>query len=146
MGGVEALYMSLEKVKKSLGILVVVAGIVSAAACSDDNTPTAPNPSPTPSPSPTATPTPAAADVTITIKGMNGNQSYSPNPSTAKAGQSVSWMNNDTIAHTATGDGWDTGQIAPGQTSAPIKFSTAGSFSYHCSIHPTMVGTLNVSQ
>jgi len=44
------------------------------------------------------------------------------------------------------GDGWDAGQIAPGQTSAPITFSTAGTFNYHCSIHPTMVGRLNVTQ
>ncbi len=136
--------MSLEKVKRGLGILIVVAGVVAAAACSDNNTPTAPNPSPMPSPSPTATP--AAADVTITIKGMNGDQSYSPNPAAVKAGQSVSWTNNDSITHTATGTGWDTGQVAPGQTSAPIKFSTAGTFDYHCSIHPSMVGRLNVTQ
>jgi len=130
--------MSLEKVKRSLGILVVVGGIVAAAACSDNNTPTAPNPSPSP------TATPAAADVMITINGMLGAQSFSPNPASVKVGQTVSWHNADVITHTATGTGWDTGQIPAGQTSAPIKFSTAGTFDYHCSIHPTMVGTLNV--
>ena len=134
--------MSLVEVKRSLGILVVLAGIVSAVACSDNSNPAAPNPSPSPSP----TATPAAADVKIGIKGMNGDQSYDPNPATVKVGQTVSWTNNDTTAHTATGDGWDTGQIAPGQTSAPITFSTAGTINYHCSIHPTMVGSLNVTQ
>jgi len=141
--------MSLEDVKRSLGILVVAVGVVSAAACnSDNNNPVAPNPTPSPSasPSPSPTPTPAAADVTITIKGMNGSQSYSPNPGSVKAGQTVSWTNSDSIAHTATGTGWDTGSIAPGQTSPPIQFSTAGAFDYHCSIHPTMVGRLNVTQ
>ncbi len=134
--------MSLERIRRSLGILAVVAGIVTVVACNDNNTPTAPNPSPSVSPS--ASPSPAAADVTITIKGMNKDRSYDPNPGSVKVGQSVSWTNSDKIAHTATGDGWDTGQFAPGQTSAPIKFSTAGTFKYHCTIHPTMTGTLNV--
>jgi plastocyanin len=134
--------MSLQRIKRNLGILAVVAGIMTVVACSDNNNPAAPNPSPSPSP----TATPAAADVTITIKSMNADKSYDPNPGSVKAGQSVSWTNNDTTTHTATGDGWDTGQIAPGQTSAPIKFSTAGTFNYHCSIHPSMVGTLNVTQ
>jgi plastocyanin len=139
--------MSLEQVKRSLGILVVAVGVVSAGACnSDNNNPVAPNPSPSASPTPSPTPTPAAADITITIKGMNGDQSFSPNPGTVKAGQTVSWTNSDSIAHTATGTGWDTGSIAPGQTSQPIQFSTAGTFDYHCSIHPTMVGRLNVTQ
>jgi plastocyanin len=131
--------MSLEQVKKGLGVLAVVAGIVSAAACgsSYSSAPTAPNPSPSGTPG-------AAADVTITINGMLGAQSYSPNPATVKVGQTVSWKNADAIAHTATGAGFDTGAINPGQTSAPIAFSAAGSIAYHCSFHPTMTGTLNV--
>ena len=131
--------MSLVEVKRSLRVLAVVAGVVSAAACgssSSSYSPTAPNPSPTA--------TPAAADVTVTINGMLGAQSFSPNPASAKVGQTVAWHNADVITHTATGTGWDTGQIGPGQTSAPIMFSTAGPFDYHCSIHPSMVGTLNV--
>jgi plastocyanin len=132
--------MSLEEGKRSLRVLAVVAGIVSAAACgsSYSSSPTAPNPSPAA--------TPAAADVTITINGMLGSNSYSPNPASAKVGQTVAWRNADVIAHTATGASFDTGAISPGQTSAPIAFNTAGTFDYHCSIHPTMVGTLNVTQ
>lgn len=130
--------MSLEQIKRSLGILGVVAGIVSVVACSNSNSPTAPNPSPSP------TASPAAADVMITINGMLGAQSFSPNPASVKVGQTVSWHNADVITHTATGTGWDTGQIPAGSTSAPIKFSTAGTMNYHCSIHPTMTGTLNV--
>jgi plastocyanin len=61
-----------------------------------------------------------------------------------KAGQSVVWRNADSIAHTATGSGFDTGAIGAGQTSAPITFSTAGNVDYRCSFHPSMVGTLNV--
>ncbi len=131
--------MSLARIKRSLGILAVVAGVVAVVACNNNSSPTAPNPSPSPTASPAA-----KADVTITIKGMLGAQSFDPNPATVKVGQTVSWHNTDVTTHTATGTGWDTGQIAPGATSAPIKFSTAGTMNYHCSIHPTMTGTLNV--
>jgi plastocyanin len=132
--------MSLEEVKRSLGILAVVGGIATAVACGGSSgyssSPTAPNPTPSPGG--------ASADVTITINGMQGAQSYSPNPATVKAGQTVAWKNADAISHTATGAGFDTGAIGSGQTSTPIKFSTAGSIDYHCSFHPSMVGTLTV--
>ncbi len=101
-------------------------------------------------PTPTPTPTPGSgsgtADVTIQIMGMNGANSFSPNPGSVKAGQTVAWHNQDAISHTATGSGWDTGVVAPGATSAPIMFSTAGSLSYRCAIHPSMTGTLTVTQ
>lgn len=107
------------------------------------------------SPSP-VTPTPPAgggggggtADVVITIVGMNGAQSYSPNPGSVRAGQTVAWRNGDSIAHTATADNgaFDTGTIAAGATSNPITMPAAGSINYHCSIHPVMVGSLTVTQ
>jgi plastocyanin len=84
----------------------------------------------------------------ITITGMNGSNSYSPNPATVQVGQTVAWRNADSLPHTATADGgaFDTGTIAPGATSSPITMSTAGSLPYHCAIHPSMVGTLTVTQ
>ncbi len=110
------------------------------AACSSNST--------TPS-GPTVIPTGGGgggATITITILGQNGNQSYSPNPATMTAGQTVAWKNNDVITHTATADSgaFDTGAIPPGGTSNPVTMSNTGSFSYHCTIHPTMTGTLNV--
>jgi plastocyanin len=102
----------------------------------------------TPTPSTSATPgtSTSQADVTITIVGMNGNQSYSANPTTVKAGQTVAWRNADSVTHTATADGgtFNTGNIAPGAVSTPIVMSGAGTFAYHCVIHPSMVGTLQV--
>jgi len=89
-----------------------------------------------------------AADVTITAVGTNGSLSYSPNPATVKAGQTVAWRNADSVAHTATADAgaFDTGTIAPGATSRPIAMATAGSYPYHCVIHGfTMTGTLVVT-
>jgi plastocyanin len=87
------------------------------------------------------------ADVTITIQGQNGANSFAPNPSTMKVGQKVAWRNADTTTHTATQDGtggFATGNVASGATSTPITMNTAGTFTYHCTIHPGMVGTLTV--
>jgi plastocyanin len=60
-------------------------------------------------------------------------------------GSSVTWKNNDTTTHDVTGDagGFTTGQIAPGASST-VTFQTAGSFAYHCSIHPGMVASVKV--
>jgi plastocyanin len=78
---------------------------------------------------------------------MNGNLSYSPNPVSVQAGQTVVWRNADNTAHTATADagGFDTGIIAAGAVSKAITMSTAGNFPYHCAIHGSaMTGTLTV--
>lgn len=88
-------------------------------------------------------------DVTIQIVGDLGTGSFSPNPDTVTVGQTVSWHNADVMAHTATSDGsgsgsFNTGTIGAGATSTPIAMNIAGSFPYHCSIHPGMTGTLVV--
>ena len=94
---------------------------------------------------------PPQADVTITIVGMNGNMSFSPNPGTVPVGKTVAWTNATSSGYggathhiTADNGSFSTGDIAPGSTSTPIKMSTAGSFAYHCTIHPTMVGSVTV--
>jgi plastocyanin len=83
-----------------------------------------------------------AADTTVSIE----NFSFSPAAISVQAGDTVTWVNNDTVAHTATAtDGsFDTGPIDPG-SSASITFSTAGTFSYMCSIHPSMTGSVDVA-
>jgi plastocyanin len=78
---------------------------------------------------------------------MNGKNSYSPSPASVQVGQQVRWRNTDNLTHTATqdGGGFDTGSIAPGATSAPITLSAPGTINYHCTPHPSMVGTLSVT-
>lgn len=85
-------------------------------------------------------------DVTITILGSDTVKSFLPNPALVKAGQTVAWVNTDAITHTATSDtgAFDTSAIAPGTTSVAIAFPTPGTYFYHCSIHTTMVGTVQV--
>jgi plastocyanin len=87
-----------------------------------------------------------SADVTISMLGDRGNQSYSPNPATMRVGQTVAWKNTDSTAHDATQDAsrFATTTVNAGATSAPLTMSTAGTFTYHCTIHPGMVGTITV--
>jgi hypothetical protein len=65
-----------------------------------------------------------------------------------KAGTQVIWKNEDSTDHTSTSNvgvspAWNTGILSPGQSSAPITFSTPGTFPYHCNIHP-MTGEIVV--
>jgi plastocyanin len=132
--------MSREGHKRSVAVLAGVVGLLVSVACGGGGYGSSPTPVPSATPV-TSTP----ADVTITINGMLGSGSYTPNPAPVKVGQTVAWRNADSISHTATGNGFDTGAIGPGQTSRPISFTTAGNIDYHCSIHPTMMGTLSVT-
>jgi plastocyanin len=94
---------------------------------------------------PTAPTTPSTSNVvTITIMGIKGSLSFSPNPAMCPAGQTVVWKNADTVAHRIVIDdlGVNTDTIAPGATSQPMPLGDV-SKSYHCSIHPEMVGALN---
>ena len=96
--------------------------------------------------SPSPTPTPGSSSVTIPAGASNlGNQAYSPDSVNVSVGGTVTWMNNDSTAHTSTSDasGWDSGVVAPG-ASFSRTFPTAGTFSYHCTLHTGMVGKVVV--
>jgi plastocyanin len=70
---------------------------------------------------------------------------YAPNPISVAIGGTITWTNNDVVAHTSTGDdgSWNSGTIAPGSNFSRT-FPSAGTFAYHCTIHPGMVGTVTV--
>jgi plastocyanin len=82
-----------------------------------------------------------AADNPVAI----ANFSFSPKDVTVSVGDSVTWTNSDSTAHTATADdpSFDTGTIG-NNTSKTVTFATAGVFAYHCSIHAAMIGTVTV--
>jgi len=63
------------------------------------------------------------------------------------AGTTVTWTNSGAATHTVTADNgaFDSGRLAPGATFSQT-FDTAGTFTYHCDIHPQMTGTIVVSE
>ena len=76
---------------------------------------------------------------------LKTNTAFSPNPIVISAGGTVTWTNNDNTSHTSTADdgSWNSGSIAPGSQFSRT-FASTGSFTYHCAIHPGMVGTVTV--
>jgi plastocyanin len=93
----------------------------------------------------------AATDTVSMVGNSLSTFAFSPATLKAKLGDSVQWTNaSPATSHTATNDTADpwtfnTGVLAAGATSATFAFTAAGSFAYHCAIHPTiMFGTVKV--
>jgi plastocyanin len=86
--------------------------------------------------------------VSIMDGGSTSDFRFNPAVVNVAVGTTVVWTNHSSlgIAHTTTSDTgmWDSGNLAPGQ-SFSFTFTSAGSFAYHCTIHPFMHGTVNVS-
>jgi plastocyanin len=85
---------------------------------------------------------PAASGNSIRIV----NLAYDPPELEVAAGTTVTWTNEDQVAHTATSsDGvFDTGTIAAGESSE-VTFDEAGTFEYVCAFHAGMRATVVVS-
>jgi plastocyanin len=87
------------------------------------------------------------------VSGASGktDDAYDPNPVQTKAGDTVTWTNNDSTPHTATSgtgskpDGtFDSGTLEQGE-SFSFMFEKAGEYPYFCTLHPNMAGTVSVS-
>lgn len=79
---------------------------------------------------------------TVEIKGF----AFSPKELRIKVGESVTFINRDSIGHTATdinSAGFDTG-ILNKDESKSITFDTKGTFEYKCTPHPNMRGKIIV--
>ena len=83
---------------------------------------------------------PRSAEVRIVDDDADG---FQPGTITVDLGQQVTFVNLDDDPHTATGAGFDTGIIDPGQQ-ATVSFEEAGSFPFACQIHPVMTGSVQV--
>ena len=102
---------------------------------------------PTTAPPTTAPPTTEAPTTTTTVANQVTiiNLAFDPASLTVKAGDTVTWVNDDTTAHDIVADdgSFDSGNLAPG-ASYQFVFATAGTVPYHCSIHPQMTATVVV--
>lgn len=102
--------------------------------------PAAPAPHPGSPPATASAPVPAAATVIIR------NFSFHPAIVRVPAGSQVAWRNDQPgIPHTVTADdgSFDSGLIDPGKTYSRV-FTQPGTYSYHCTPHPFMKGTVVV--
>jgi len=137
-------------------LAVLVAGGLFGAACgssSNNNTPTPPAATSTKAAGATTAPTKAATSATtaaagsptaagtaaastsVTIKDFQ----FTPATVTIKVGGAVTWTNDGPSTHDVTADdgSFKSGSLATGKTYTRT-FDTAGTFDYHCGIHPTM--------
>jgi plastocyanin len=104
--------------------------LLAAAACSS---------------SPTTTANSCGSSGASANVGATDAQVFSPNHATITHGQSVCWQNNGSITHTVTDDGGAFNTNLPsGQVFVHI-YAAAGTFPYHCTIHPGMIGTITVN-
>ena len=73
------------------------------------------------------------------------NMAFGSSTLTVPKGTTVTWQNIDGVPHTATSDtgAWDSGNIPPGGSKS-VTFNNAGTFPYHCTVHPMMTATIVV--
>ena len=82
------------------------------------------------------------ANATILLESTNlGDKAYQPKPIEIPVSGSVSWTNDDRIAHsvTATEGEFDSGVMQPDEV-FESTFDKVGGFEYYCMLHPSMVG------
>jgi plastocyanin len=112
-----------------LTLAVLVGAVVIIAGCTSSTQ------------SPSSAQTSAASQNTVTMKGL----AFNPSALTINKGANVTWQNDDSTTHTVTSDtgAFESGNMSPGN-SFTHQFNGTGTFPYHCSIHPSMIGTITV--
>jgi len=124
------------KIKTStfLGLLVIVAGLAATM------------------------PSAFAAEVSVpagtSVPGCEEtNECWSPAEISVGVGETVTWSNDDTAAHTVTSgsavdgpDGIFDSSLFLAETTFEVTFDTEGTFPYFCMVHPWMAGTVIVGE
>jgi plastocyanin len=116
--------------------VLIAAALLAGTACGGNST--------TSASSTTSTGANSNASIVLNASVLTST-AFSPNPIVVKVGDSVTWVNNDSTVHTsiANGGAWASGNINPGG-SFKTTMTAAGTFPYHCNIHPGMIGTVTV--
>ena len=151
LGGL-ALAVAQEEAEEVNGGSAACPSPMASPDASPEATPDA-SPMATPDASPEATPagaedcpTPAAGgeagEVAVDIRDF----AYNPDPVEVPVGGTVTWTNQDSAPHTATGrdrDVLQSGTLNQGE-SYTQTFAEAGEYEYFCEFHPNMNGTVVV--
>lgn len=119
----------------SKAILAVVLAAILLAGCGDDDTPSA------------SRGMSAEAEPTETIR--IHDFLYEPDRAAVRVGEKISIVNGDQAPHTITDKAerraFDSGTIKGGVRGS-VTFSEPGRYSYFCEFHPTMRGSVTVSE
>ena len=110
----------------------------------------------TSTPVPSQSPTSSATDGAMIVKDENlvtiSASGFTPKSITIKAGESVTWTNNDSEKHTVNSSPHPThtdyqplnlGVIQPGQQKS-LTFDKAGTYKYHDHLNPSLFGSVTV--
>lgn len=117
--------------------------VSSGAAATPTPTLIVQTPTPVPTPTiaqPTLTPAAGSTQVVQISDESNGSFGFTPAALEIRVGTTVAWKNMSSVPHTVTSDDgttFDSGTLAVGGTFR-FTFKTAGTFSYHCNVHPYM--------
>jgi plastocyanin len=86
--------------------------------------------------------TPAGGGTEVSME----NIKFNPTDVTIKPGETVTWVNDDSVGHDVTGDDFKSGDPGGMQNGATFEhtFETAGTFDYVCTVHPGMKGSVTV--
>ena len=127
-----------------ISIVLIMIGVSLTFGCTGNKTTT-----PTDIPTATLTATPAATDtatpattpmnVEVTIKDL----AFDPANVSISVGDTVIWKNEDNVDHQIKIGDVESTLFSEGETFSHT-FNTTGTFSYICTIHPSMKGTVIV--
>lgn len=125
-------------VRLSLGAGAVL--LFALAACGGSGTPT---------PASSANVGSAGVNIGAAVETINATDqlAFSPTSTSAHVGDVVEWKNTGSIGHTVTFDNQSSlnDPSLNGGGTWQVKFNAAGTYAYHCTIHPQMTGTITVS-
>ncbi len=128
--------------------IAAFATALALAACSGGGTPTQAPAGGTQAPAATTAASAPCADSTGTTTVSEGvaNNTWQQ-PINAKVGDVITWTNSDSVPHKVALDDGSCAMSAniPAGGSKSLAFSVAGTFPFHCAVHPNMKGTITIS-
>ena len=83
---------------------------------------------------------------TTVVAATVANRTWSQ-PINAKVGEVITWTNSDDVPHKVALDDGSCTMGANITTGAPksLVFTKAGTYPFHCTVHPSMTGTITIS-
>ena len=95
----------------------------------------------------TAAAAPCADSTGTTVVAVGVANNAWQQPINGKVGDVITWTNGDSVPHkVALDDGsCQMSSNIPGGGSKSLVFSVAGTFPFHCAVHPSMKGTITIS-